>query len=317
MKLDKSLQESIKREYSYIQNKAKREYKTRLAHIYNEHPELENKVNRLKYFYIQKAKAKVQKTDQNFDAEIFMLKKDIENYIQSQKIDMPEEYICSRCKDTGYDKYGNYCTCYNEIFRKVVYKDNVYNNLFDKCTFEKLDYLLYDNNRISDGIPSNREAVTYICDQSVRLAEDCKNMIKPKFQNFLILGNVGVGKTFISIAIANEFINRNIYVRFISAIELADILSSFDEEKYIEFEKLKEVPLLIIDDLGIEYPRSTYMSRLFELLNHRQINKLPMVITSNLRPKDIIDNYTERFWSKLQQDTRIYSITGEDLRHIK
>ena len=228
---------------------------------------------------------------------------------------MPSPYKCKKCKDTGYLLNGKHCSCYSGIFRKVVYMGSEYSHLFDECTFENIDYMLYDNTIKDEAIPSNREIIRQIADQAARLARDFNNKVDIPYANFLLLGSVGVGKTYISIAITNEFIKKNIYVKFITAIKLADILSSYDDDMYKEYELLKEVPLLVIDDLGTEYGRGAFSSRFLDLISYRQSNKLPMVITSNMNISDIVDDYSERLWSKLQQNTRIYVIEQNDIRH--
>ena len=61
-------------------------------------------------------------------------------------------------------------------------------------------------------------------------------------------------------------------------------------EKYDEvFEQVKSAPLLILDDLGAESSTSWAQEKLYQIVVHRQNNRLPTVITTNLTVDDIED----------------------------
>lgn len=106
----------------------------------------------------------------------------------------------------------------------------------------------------------------------------------------LLTGGFGVGKTHLAAAIGNAVTLRGDKVIFVLAPDLLDHLrASFaptSEETYDElFTRLKNIPLLILDDLGSESSTPWAQEKLFQLLNHRYLRRLPTVITSN---RDII-----------------------------
>jgi DNA replication protein DnaC len=122
---------------------------------------------------------------------------------------------------------------------------------------------------------------------------------------FVMFGNYGVGKTHLAASIANELLRRQWQVLFTVVPDLLDHLRSTfgpsSEVKYDErAELVRNVPLLVLDDLGTENTTLWAREKLFQIINHRYNERLATVFTSNRRPEDI--------------DPRIYSrMTDRDL----
>jgi DNA replication protein DnaC len=53
------------------------------------------------------------------------------------------------------------------------------------------------------------------------------------------------------------------------------------------FEMVRDVGLLVLDDLGTENTTPWAREKLYQIINHRYNNRLPTVITSNRKPEDI------------------------------
>jgi DNA replication protein DnaC len=53
------------------------------------------------------------------------------------------------------------------------------------------------------------------------------------------------------------------------------------------FELVRNVPLLILDDLGTESATPWAREKLYQLINHRYNERLATVITTNLKPEAI------------------------------
>jgi len=103
----------------------------------------------------------------------------------------------------------------------------------------------------------------------------------------LFEGTYGTGKTHLAAAIGNALLEHEERVIFVTVPDLLDYLrsayapnaeSSYDET----FDRLRDVRVLILDDLGVENSSEWAGEKLFQLLNHRYVYRLPTVITSNV-----------------------------------
>ncbi|MEJ2148907.1 MAG: ATP-binding protein, partial [Chloroflexota bacterium] len=120
----------------------------------------------------------------------------------------------------------------------------------------------------------------------------------------IITGGYGCGKTHLAAAIANAQIAAGNRVLFVTAPDLLDHLRSAfgpvgdDEEGYdTRFEEVRNTPLLILDDLGIESPTPWAVEKLYQVLNHRYNANLPTVITTNHDLDDLEQRLTLLFTS--------------------
>lgn len=130
--------------------------------------------------------------------------------------------------------------------------------------------------------------------RTLRGAYDASHTFAQQPHGWLLLsGGFGVGKTHLAAAIANDVTDRGGEAVFVLVPDLLDHLrSSFSPnspESYDElFERLKNTPLLVLDDLGAESSTAWAQEKLFQLLNHRYLRRLPTVITTN-RPIEAIE----------------------------
>ncbi len=103
----------------------------------------------------------------------------------------------------------------------------------------------------------------------------------------LFHGNYGSGKTHLAVAIANYRLEQGNPVLFLTVPDLLDHLrATFGPSSDVEyddlFERVRNAPLLVLDDLGTESATPWAQEKLFQLINHRYLHKLPTVITTNV-----------------------------------
>ncbi len=107
----------------------------------------------------------------------------------------------------------------------------------------------------------------------------------------LILGGYGCGKTHLAAAIANYAVGMGVPTLFLTVPDLLDTLRfayDSDDTTFEErFDEVRSAPLLVLDDFGTQNATAWAQEKLFQILNYRYINKLPLVVTTNLALEDV------------------------------
>jgi len=120
----------------------------------------------------------------------------------------------------------------------------------------------------------------------------------------LFLGDYGTGKTHLAAAIANFRQQRTgAEVMFMTAPDLLDYLrTTFSPDSNITFDELfnriRNVSMLVIDDLGGESNKGWAQEKLFQLLDYRYVSQLPTVMTT-AKP---LEDLNQRLASRLLDD---------------
>jgi DNA replication protein DnaC len=133
----------------------------------------------------------------------------------------------------------------------------------------------------------------------------------------LLEGTYGCGKTHLAAAVGNARLEYEDAVLFITTPDLLDHLRNTygpsSEVGYDEmFDRLKNAPLIILDDLGVENPSGWAQEKLFQLLNFRHSRRLPTIITTNVD----LESLDPRIRSRLLDDSviRRVRISAPDYR---
>lgn len=113
----------------------------------------------------------------------------------------------------------------------------------------------------------------------------------------IIYGGVGNGKTHLLNAIANRVMGRGVSVKLVMMAELLSDLRMGIEDKQTDFKMkvLKEVPYLLIDELGLEYGTDWEKEKIEELLAARWNNGRFTVVATNLSIEDLPERIKSRF----------------------
>ena len=156
------------------------------------------------------------------------------------------------------------------------------------------------------------------------ILEKCENFIEnfnsPEIKNLLFFGDPGLGKTFLSAAIAKKIFEKGYTVLYYSAKQLLTMMTDFDfgkiPEKKEACENVFGADLLIIDDLGSEQQTAFSISALFDILNRRMLNGKKIIINTNLDGKDLSTLYSGRIYSRINEFETLKFI-GEDIRILK
>lgn len=140
----------------------------------------------------------------------------------------------------------------------------------------------------------------------------------PVFPNLLLLGESGLGKSYLCNAVARRAIERGCTVQKCTAYGfVSDMLRDIDARSSQQLAACISADLLVLDDLGTEpmIPKIT-VERLFCVLNERCSRRRPTVVATNLSVAAMQELYGERIFSRLcdQSLARILALTGKNLR---
>jgi DNA replication protein DnaC len=137
-------------------------------------------------------------------------------------------------------------------------------------------------------------------------------------EGWLIFQGVnGCGKTHLAAAIANYQLAQEKPVFFVVVPDLLDHLrSTFSPDSKISYdefsEKIKEVPLLILDDFGEQSATPWAQEKLYQLINYRYNARLPMVVTTCLSLDEIETRISSRMVDPMI--SLVFNITAPDYR---
>lgn len=152
----------------------------------------------------------------------------------------------------------------------------------------------------------------------------------------LLIGGIGSGKTLMASSVANSIINYktlrdnkiNIFdfkvldtwwldsyyniVNFISVYELFERYKATPYPNF--FCKFKECPLLILDDLGAEKSNEFLQAKLFEIIDYRYNEYLPIIITTNCVPEELKEHVGHRTYDRIRSMCSLVSVTAKSQR---
>ena len=227
------------------------------------------------------------------------------------------QYTCSNCCDTGR-KSGILCSCYKEVCRAEAQKELAKSSGSASCSFDNFNLSYYADNGAEDGTNPRRKMNNYY-NFCVNYAKDF-SLASP---SIIMMGKTGLGKTHLSLSVAKTVISNekaNFGVVYAPAQKL---VSNLEREHFSGsgsdalLRKYTDCDLLIIDDLGAEFPSSFTTSAIGNLINERLYENRPTIISTNLTGKELADRYTERTASRILGEYRKLYFVGEDIRFLK
>jgi DNA replication protein DnaC len=119
-----------------------------------------------------------------------------------------------------------------------------------------------------------------------------------------LLGETDTGKSHLAAAICNRWLERKQPARYAYVPSLLDELRQGIEDKSYSyrFNLYCSIPLLVLDDLGLENSGRWVTERLTTLINTRLVNGLPLVVTANLPLDDLPGDEERRIGSRLARE---------------
>ena len=217
-------------------------------------------------------------------------------------------YECQQCKDElGYlvrDESGNekwrICECVERRRQKRLFKSSNISGEFQHITFDGF---------VLDGRPqcvhSAYNAVQHYLANFESLRGTANNSIA-------LLGVPGSGKTHLLIAAANALLAQGVGVLYFPWVEGSNELRGAVAKKadvQAKIDAMKNVDVLFIDDLfkGRKEVKDFQLEWLFEVVNYRYLNHLPLMVSSE-RYFDQIFSIDEGIGRRIFERSRAHKV---------
>lgn len=199
------------------------------------------------------------------------------------------------------------CKCREVKTYKRILENSGISEAFQKRTFKNF----ITTNKPQQVIDARNMAIRYV--------KEFDNLKNAKNNSIAFLGQVGSGKTHLSIAIANELMKKNVGVLYMQYREAIIQLKQciMDEENYNhEIDKYKNATVLLIDDLYKGKITDSDRNIMFEIINYRYLKNSPIIVSSELTVDAIID-IDEAIGSRIVEMCKghIFEFSGQELNY--
>jgi istB domain protein ATP-binding protein len=168
-------------------------------------------------------------------------------------------------------------------FRDVINK--LYKQNYNERKFQNLNF---ENFNINSG---NEIAVKVAKDYT------SKCIIKIQTKGLIITGESGFGKTHLAASIANKLIENEKIVLMGRLTTLLDMIKeTFRDNTKSENELIElysNVDMIIIDDLGTEKISQWALEKLYTIIQNRNENRLPIIITTRFDKQGLIERFSK------------------------
>lgn len=221
----------------------------------------------------------------------------------------PADYLnvrhtCPICCDTGYIG-STYCKCLKEILSRLSAEKLNAGSQLRLSSFDSfsLSYYKGDDYRAMERILAYTRAYA--------------EQFHAHSESILMFGNTGLGKTHISLAIANEVIKKGFSVVYDSVISLLQKIQQehFSYEHSTDtLDQILAADLLILDDLGTEYESKFYNSVIYNIVNSRLIKEKPVIMNTNMTYNELSARYGGKVASRVVTMYTCLEFRGDDVR---
>ncbi len=192
------------------------------------------------------------------------------------------EYRCEKCRDMTFiidDGVASPCECRAVREAEDILKNSGISEEFRNKTFDNFNYT-YDVQTVN----AYRVATKYV--------RDFECIERSRNNSIMFMGQVGSGKTHLSLAICNELMDSGVGVVYMGYRDvIVRVKQNIMDEVYYHkvMNRYKNARVLLVDDLFKGSVSGSDINIMFELVNHRYFNNLPMIVNTEKSFEEILE----------------------------
>ena len=231
---------------------------------------------------------------------------------------LEEKPACPLCGDSGY-RGGQVCRCLRKYYAREQQKELSRMLDLGGQSFETFSLSWYsDTYDPALGISPRKNMA-----QILEICRSYAETFSQESGSLLLTGDPGLGKTFLSAAIARVVSGDGWSVVYDTA---GRIFQRFEAQKFgreegdgasADVERVLGCDLLILDDLGTEMTTAFVQSALYQIVNTRLLEKRPTILSTNLKVEALHSRYSPQIASRIEGEYQILPFFGEDIRRLK
>ena len=232
-------------------------------------------------------------------------------------------YRCEKCRDTGWDmvkepdghEFCRECSCgYLQRYRlNGRLKFATIPKEFEGQTVDNFQTDCYST-------AANRELAAMAQTIAKRYVEKFDEIQETGKGLYFYSRVKGSGKTRLAVSIANDLIEMKfIQAKFATTIQILDQIkatwggiSKNEESEQKLIHDIVSVPVLVIDDIGVEAVKDWINERFYNILNGRMIEKRVTIFTSNCKIEEL--NFDDRITNRIVKMALPVQFPDESIR---
>lgn len=228
--------------------------------------------------------------------------------------DPEPEYECPKCKDTRFvyrtDENGCEiacrCECYEISRSREMMKRSGISAEFQKKTFD--NFTTKGNAQLTN---AKYKAMQYV--------EHFGQTEHDRYNSIMFTGQVGAGKTHLGTAICGALMKKGVAVIYMAYRNAVTKIKQniIDEAVYNrELKQYTSARVLYIDDLLKGRLTDTDINIMYEIVNYRYMNNMPIIISAEKTPNELLA-FDEAIGSRLIEMCRgnIIQFHGKELNY--
>jgi len=137
-------------------------------------------------------------------------------------------------------------------------------------------------------------------------------------ESLLMLGNAGTGKSHLASAILQAIMPAHcgLYATAADVIEMVRETWRRDSERSQGrvLHMLATVPLLVIDEVGVQYGTESEQNTLFQIIDRRYRDRRPLILMANLQSSELQQLLGDRVFDRLREVSKVLKFDWDSYR---